>query len=181
MALIQCPECGREISDRAKSCPHCGFPVEELEKQEKVVPRELPEDQRPELFECYKCGRKIPVGIVECPFCKYLYGTSRSNLYEQEKEAMSKELEFRGLFTLAGNGRRKNRYKKICPRCKSDNVHAFVEMTQVSGEQTEAQYSANLNPLKPFTLFNKREKVTRGPQYKKISRFQCDDCGKIFS
>ena len=27
MALINCPECNREISDKAKSCPHCGFPI----------------------------------------------------------------------------------------------------------------------------------------------------------
>lgn len=27
MALINCPECGREISDKAGSCPHCGFPI----------------------------------------------------------------------------------------------------------------------------------------------------------
>lgn len=25
MALIKCPECGREVSDSAKQCPHCGF------------------------------------------------------------------------------------------------------------------------------------------------------------
>lgn len=29
MALIQCPECGKEISDKAESCPHCGFPISE--------------------------------------------------------------------------------------------------------------------------------------------------------
>lgn len=28
MALIKCPECGREISERAKSCPNCGCPIE---------------------------------------------------------------------------------------------------------------------------------------------------------
>ena len=27
MALIKCPECGREISDRATSCPNCGYPI----------------------------------------------------------------------------------------------------------------------------------------------------------
>ena len=27
MALIKCPECGKEISDRAKKCPNCGFPI----------------------------------------------------------------------------------------------------------------------------------------------------------
>ena len=27
MALIKCPECGKEISDKAAACPHCGCPV----------------------------------------------------------------------------------------------------------------------------------------------------------
>ena len=27
MALIKCPECGKEISDKAASCPHCGNPM----------------------------------------------------------------------------------------------------------------------------------------------------------
>ena len=27
MALIQCPECGREISNKASACPACGAPV----------------------------------------------------------------------------------------------------------------------------------------------------------
>lgn len=30
MALITCPECGREISDKAVACPGCGCPVEEI-------------------------------------------------------------------------------------------------------------------------------------------------------
>lgn len=30
MALIKCPECGREISDRAESCQNCGFPLSEI-------------------------------------------------------------------------------------------------------------------------------------------------------
>lgn len=24
MAMIKCPECGKEISDKATACPHCG-------------------------------------------------------------------------------------------------------------------------------------------------------------
>lgn len=27
MALVQCPECGKEISDKARYCIHCGFPM----------------------------------------------------------------------------------------------------------------------------------------------------------
>ena len=27
MALIECPECAREVSNAAASCPHCGYPL----------------------------------------------------------------------------------------------------------------------------------------------------------
>ena len=27
MALIQCPECGKDVSDQAPNCVHCGFPL----------------------------------------------------------------------------------------------------------------------------------------------------------
>ena len=29
MALINCPECGKQVSTSAKSCPYCGYPVAE--------------------------------------------------------------------------------------------------------------------------------------------------------
>lgn len=35
MSLIKCSECGREISDKATACPHCGAPVE-IESDEPV-------------------------------------------------------------------------------------------------------------------------------------------------
>ena len=30
MALIKCPECGKEVSDRAGTCPNCAFPLSSL-------------------------------------------------------------------------------------------------------------------------------------------------------
>ncbi len=27
MALIKCPECGKQVSDKAEACPNCGYPV----------------------------------------------------------------------------------------------------------------------------------------------------------
>ena len=32
MALIQCPECNKEISDKVKACPFCGFPFDSKSK-----------------------------------------------------------------------------------------------------------------------------------------------------
>ena len=37
MALIDCPECGTQVSSAAPSCPKCGFPIgSALAKQEHV-------------------------------------------------------------------------------------------------------------------------------------------------
>ena len=30
MALIACPECGKQISDKAPACIHCGYPINEI-------------------------------------------------------------------------------------------------------------------------------------------------------
>ena len=32
MALIKCPECGKEISDKASACIHCGFPLNNIDQ-----------------------------------------------------------------------------------------------------------------------------------------------------
>lgn len=32
MSLIQCPECNKEISDKAKWCVHCGYPLQSQDK-----------------------------------------------------------------------------------------------------------------------------------------------------
>lgn len=31
MALIKCPECGKEFSDTATTCPHCGYSPKTIE------------------------------------------------------------------------------------------------------------------------------------------------------
>lgn len=28
MAIVECPECKKQVSEFAKSCPHCGYPIE---------------------------------------------------------------------------------------------------------------------------------------------------------
>lgn len=52
MALINCSECGKEISDKAASCPHCGNPMNQpVQKEEylccpKCHSRELHAEQK---------------------------------------------------------------------------------------------------------------------------------------
>lgn len=37
MSLINCPECNKEVSNRAKICPNCGFPITIESKYEIVI------------------------------------------------------------------------------------------------------------------------------------------------
>ena len=34
MAIIFCPECKKEVSDQAASCPHCGFPLHQSNNEQ---------------------------------------------------------------------------------------------------------------------------------------------------
>lgn len=50
MALITCPECGKEISDQASACPNCGAPVAKK--------------------FCQHCGEHIDKDCIICPKCE---------------------------------------------------------------------------------------------------------------
>lgn len=42
MALINCPECGRQVSDKALSCPNCGYPISSVSSAPEIKkPREV--------------------------------------------------------------------------------------------------------------------------------------------
>jgi DNA helicase-4 len=43
MALIKCPECGKQISEKADKCPHCGLPSQYFNIQKTAKSNELSE------------------------------------------------------------------------------------------------------------------------------------------
>lgn len=43
MALIKCPECGNQVSDKAASCPNCGCPVSDTTVQPNPSPYTQPQ------------------------------------------------------------------------------------------------------------------------------------------
>lgn len=72
MALIQCPNCGGMISNKARSCVKCGFRLE----NEKITMQR----------RCEDCGSVIPEEAKACPVC----GCPVSN--EAENEELEKTL-----------------------------------------------------------------------------------------
>lgn len=37
MALITCPECGKNVSESAESCPNCGYSIKKHVLKEKIA------------------------------------------------------------------------------------------------------------------------------------------------
>lgn len=66
MALVNCKECGQQISDSAASCPHCGAPVAR------------------ESF-CQRCGGKMPANATFCPHCGAPVSPDLRAPYEKDK------------------------------------------------------------------------------------------------
>ena len=67
MALIECPECGKPVSDKTEKCMHCGFPIY-LEVAGKIPPVECPYcgTRNPGYRHiCTNCGAQLPEAVNE--------------------------------------------------------------------------------------------------------------------
>lgn len=61
MALISCPECGKEISNAAQACPHCGHPIQEPQPQD--APPSPRKNKRPIIIAACVLALVAVVGI----------------------------------------------------------------------------------------------------------------------
>ena len=61
MALIQCPECLKDMSDTLEACPHCGF---------KNVLLQQPIPYKNNNNFCTHCGKPYFKNASKCPYCK---------------------------------------------------------------------------------------------------------------
>lgn len=77
MALIKCPECGKEISDKAPSCPNCGCPVSAIPFQTLPSEVDIPENTTPVTF---RVSKKVgPIQIDENNRLFRIYGAIPTN------------------------------------------------------------------------------------------------------
>lgn len=99
MSLMKCPECGREISDKADKCPHCGAPNPNYDP-DTPKPAELytPCSKHPDkksVLRCSACGKEMcsacgtnsktfEGGEVLCPEC-YLEFLKKMNHDSKKK------------------------------------------------------------------------------------------------
>lgn len=70
MALIECPECGKKISDKAELCPHCGYCAKRIQDAQKNTD-EIVKSENHNKSKLKLSKKKIiwlSVGIILC-FC----------------------------------------------------------------------------------------------------------------
>lgn len=64
--MMKCPECGKDVSNLAPSCPNCGYPI-----KESVDPMKC-------FYYCPICGKTAFPDTDICPSCKNYITTIRS-------------------------------------------------------------------------------------------------------
>lgn len=127
MALITCPECGKQISDKAEHCIGCGYPLKYMADQESP---QIQEDTRTELEklvdEIYARNENMHVAIKELRQATGMdFPTAddiirkkyRGMTWKEEKEALKRRRKTSMRFTdlhLAKVVR--------CPKCRSVSI-----------------------------------------------------------
>lgn len=95
MALINCPECGKEISDQASSCPNCGVTINSNTSQ--------------------PIDTNMNKGSIKCPKCG---STNLQAISDTHGKGVSFwKLCFCGLLGLCGAGKTKTDHYWVCQSC----------------------------------------------------------------
>lgn len=111
MALIKCPECGNEISDKASACPNCGCPASEWS--------EITDSKEPE--RCPYCGSE---NIGEDGYCEEC--GMKIEQFHHEYETFTPNNQKNSKINGVGNGKSSRCIKcgsqipvgaNICPNC----------------------------------------------------------------
>lgn len=92
MAMITCTECGREISDKAKKCPNCGYPLQTAKKKEKRTEKAI--------IECPECHKVINADTVICPYCGVRLKNKLQQMKLSTKSIVCNKKYMAGMFVL---------------------------------------------------------------------------------
>lgn len=148
MALIKCPECGREISDKATTCPHCGCPVEVqdssllAEKDEPISSKQLNLQPQKETKIPSKKNNMMAITIIIC-FVLFAFCISKCNknkLATQASETTTTVVDTANVKEVeepkVENWTYSQQYDEM-----SEKTSYFAQCTSTNSEQFEFPYT----------------------------------------
>lgn len=151
MSLIICPECGKEISDKATVCIHCGYPIKKVENphiSKKYVYMYMSNSC---LSNPFKEFNEHKEGVQICPDCG-----KQLEYYETEIIDNNTNLVIKRSTEESQEDSNSMQLLNIpkCPTCSSTDVKKIGSISKVAGAVT-------------FGIFSKTAK----------SQFKCNSCG----
>lgn len=126
MALISCPECSREISDKAESCPQCGFPTLKMPK-----PPKIQTEQTPTVVNCLECEKEFPFADEVCPHC---------GLFNSQKYTGIRQPSVTSLISMTWVSEEDAYIMVKCPQCsKVSKIKKHITQKTNTGYKLEGE------------------------------------------
>lgn len=153
MSLIKCLECGREISDKATVCIHCGCPIEKdrnLYATKKFVYMCMSTSC---LSNPFKEFDEYKGEIQVCPDCGKQLEYYETEIIDNDTNLVVKRSVEEAYGNMHNTSAQLSNMPK-CPTCSSTNIKKIGSISKVAGAVT-------------FVIFSKTAK----------SQFECKNCG----
>ena len=144
------------------------------------------------IYSGYLCEKKIHIKEMKKPgiiigFVKFT-AAFEDFIFYCDKEIDFKQIErlFHDEFIEYQSNKNLLLSRSMCPRCMSKNIEIYNTIThgiRPPKTKTVSKTSLNLNPLRPFTVFNTKSKtkvIDKGSAGYTVVSYICKDCGKIF-
>ena len=182
MSLIKCPECKKEISDQAITCPHCGFPLAQKEQSKNITYSvKLIKTGRGKNAAAWVIRDETGLGAVDADFI------SRNNMYVMldisldEAERIKKLLEDASTEVKA----------EIQPYEEWQRTYKPVKTSSSHANNSSHIQQINQTPLCPYCSSANTKKISGtsrvgsalmfGLFSKKIGKqWHCNSCGSDF-
>ena len=136
MALIKCPECGKQISDKAESCPNCGYRIESTIEEKKDIPSTIKQEAKEidkKISICYAIVAVLVVllfvfvGYSSSEYVMYPFIVAFILMYVIVKSMKIKKVrtlgEWNDKYETEENGKVT---ATICPRCGSNDINISI-------------------------------------------------------
>ena len=174
MAIITCPECGRQISEYAPACVGCGVPMEMIKmlnaeidlspestsavaENKETVPQDQPinsefisaDQMKSRITSCIICGTDFDITDYHCPKCNFsvlsLSPQPDSNLISSLQTKYRGEIDLtKPLLTRVYTY---DEYTKICSTVSVDTATGLASEYEKRAEQGNFIAKANLGVL----------------------------------